>query len=88
LKFKIFPVNFFFEKFFKNFSEISKIFKIFIFQVRVVPSISEQCKHYMHQTACYHMFKICEPSINPLGSLPSGSDIVSLCRDDCDNLKV
>ncbi|CAK5097610.1 unnamed protein product [Meloidogyne enterolobii] len=55
--------------------------------VRVVPGISEQCKHYMHQTACYHMFKICEPSINSLGSLPSGSDIVSLCREDCDNLK-
>lgn len=58
-------------------------------QVRVMPGVSGQCRQYSHQLACYHMFKVCDPSVSSIAALasPSGTDIISLCREDCDSLK-
>jgi hypothetical protein len=55
-----------------------------------MPGVSEQCRQYSHQVACYHMFKVCDPTVSSMAALASssGTDIVSLCREDCDRLKV
>ncbi|KAL3108471.1 hypothetical protein niasHT_015393 [Heterodera trifolii] len=54
--------------------------------VRVMPGVSEQCRQYSHQVACYHMFKVCESVPSSLSAL-SSVDTLSLCREDCDQLK-
>uniref|UniRef100_A0A914GWY4 receptor protein-tyrosine kinase n=1 Tax=Globodera rostochiensis TaxID=31243 RepID=A0A914GWY4_GLORO len=50
--------------------------------VRVMPGVSEQCRRYSHQVACYHMFKVCETGLSS-----TTTDTLLLCREDCDQLK-
>ncbi|MFH4974966.1 hypothetical protein AB6A40_001675 [Gnathostoma spinigerum] len=51
------------------------------------PDISPICKRYSHAVACYHMYKICDQSTSRANSGAPTSNIISICRKDCDALQ-
>lgn len=56
--------------------------------IQNLPTLSQDCKRHSHAVACYHMYKVCDRSPGSYGTVSSGSGIMSICRNDCEVLKV
>lgn len=52
--------------------------------INKMPNVSAECKNYSHAVACYHRYKVCSQS----PGLSPSSNVISLCRSDCDDLTV
>lgn len=61
--------------------------------------VADKCKRYSHAVACYHMYKVCDRPLtlsSPAAlqysennfSGANNNDVISICRKDCEDLKV